>query len=77
MADDVHRPFSRAAEDEVEGAFGGVDAGDLFACWAVDEDLAVGDLDVAAGVDGNTLRRGGRRAASLLAWRRREAWPCR
>lgn len=44
-----------AAEDDVEGALGDFDFCDLFAGAVVDEDLAVGDIDVAFGVNGDAL----------------------
>src|SRR5580698_9798792 len=44
-----------AAEDDVDRALGNVDLGDLLARRIVDDDLAVGDVDVAFAIDGDAL----------------------
>jgi hypothetical protein len=51
-----------AAEDELQWTLRHVDLRDLLAGWRVDEDLAVGDIDIAIAIDGctfaSTLRKG-------------------
>jgi len=55
VGEDEKRMVARTAEDDVDGALGNVDLGDWPSGWVVDEDLAVGDIDIAPAVDGDAL----------------------
>ena len=55
MREDEERFAVRAAEDELQRALGHVDLRDLLALGRVDKDLAVGDIDIAVAVGGDTL----------------------
>ena len=43
------------AEDELQGTLGHLDLRDLLAGRRVDEDLAIGYIDIAVAIDGNTF----------------------
>ena len=55
MRKDEERFSIRAAEDELQRTLGHIDLRDLLAGWRVDEDLAVGDINIAVAVDGYTF----------------------
>ena len=51
LGKDEQRAAAGAAEYDVGGTLGHVDAGDLLACRIVDEDLSVGNVDVPFAID--------------------------